>query len=142
LIHGWAPFRHSDQILLQHVLPIFLKERIATAQRGQRFQIQKRLKNLVHPDIVGHLVDPSGRRQQGAAGESRSEGGNRGFLALGRWRGGGTAGTSGSAVGFGGHFFLAKIRAEDFVAGPRIHFGWKMDNESMLNLTVILHGIT
>jgi hypothetical protein len=34
---------------------------------------------------------------------------------------------------------------EDFVAGPRIHFGrkWKqMVDESTLNLTVILHGTT
>ena len=41
--------------------------------------------------------------------------------------------------------FLLKILLEDFVAGPRIHFGWKwttMVDESMLNLTVILHGIT
>jgi hypothetical protein len=34
---------------------------------------------------------------------------------------------------------------EDFVAGPRIHFGRKwttIDDESRLNLTVILHGTT
>ena len=34
---------------------------------------------------------------------------------------------------------------EDFVAGPRIYFGWKwttMVDESTLNLTVILHGTT
>ena len=60
----------------------------------------------MNPDIVGHFVDPSGRRQQGSAGESRSEGCNRDFLALGRWRRGGTAGTSRSAVGFGRHLWF------------------------------------
>ena len=42
-------------------------------------------------------------------------------------------------------FEEAKMRAEDFVAGPRIHFGGKwttMVNESTLDLTVILHGTT
>ena len=37
------------------------------------------------------------------------------------------------------------IRVEDFVAGPRIHFGWKwttMVDESTLDLTVTLHGTT
>jgi hypothetical protein len=39
----------------------------------------------------------------------------------------------------------AKMIVEDFVAGPRIHFGGKwttMVDESTLNLTVKLHGIT
>ena len=39
-----------------------------------------------------------------------------------------------------------KITVEDFVAGPRITFGKKMEqrmvDESTLNLTVILHGTT
>ena len=61
------------------------------------------MQDLVNPDMVGHFVDPAGRRQEGSAGDGRSEGCNRDFLALGRWRRGGTAGTSGSAVGFGGH---------------------------------------
>ena len=26
-------------------------------------------------------------------------------------------------------FFESKMKMEDFVAGPRIHFGWKMDND-------------
>jgi hypothetical protein len=103
LLHGGAPGRNLDHILLQHIVPIVLKERVAAAHRGQRFQIQKRLKDLVHPDIVGHLIHPAGRRQEGSAGECRSEGSNRDFLALGRWGRGGTAGTSGSAVGFGCH---------------------------------------
>ena len=41
--------------------------------------------------------------------------------------------------------FFEEAKMEDFVAGPRIHFGWKwttMVDESTLNLTVILHGIT
>ena len=96
MIHGWAPFRHTNNVLLQHILPILLKERIAAAQRGQHFQVQKWVQDLVNPDIVGHLVDPAGRGQEGAAWKSRSEGCNRDFLALGRWRRGGTAGTSGS----------------------------------------------
>jgi len=80
-----------------------VKERVATAYRGQRFQIQKWVQDLMNPDIVGHIVDPSGRRQQGAAWKRRSKGCNSDFLALGGWRRGGTACTSGSAVGFGGH---------------------------------------
>jgi hypothetical protein len=125
-------------------------------RRGQRLQVQKRLKDLVHPDIVGHFVDPAGRRQEGAAGECRSEGSNRDFLALGRWGRGGTAGTTGSALRFCGcHFFLRKQNlvqeSEDFVAGPRtfwiLDFGFWMEmqtmvDESTLNLTVILHGTT
>ena len=38
------------------------------------------------------------------------------------------------------------MKREDFVAGPRIHFGSKMSNEmvdeSTLNLTVTLHSTT
>jgi hypothetical protein len=95
----------------------------------------------MNPDIVGHFVDPSGRRQEGSAGECRSEGCNRDFLALGRWRRGGTAGTSGSAVGICCHlnlfFFLFGVMDENFVAGPRKHFE-EMDNDGdklTLNLT-------
>jgi len=92
-------------------LPILVKERVAAAQRGQCFQVQKRLKDLVHPDIVGHFVDPSRRRQERSTGKRRSEGCNRGLPALGGWRRGGTAGTSGSTVGvgFGRHLFLGAI---------------------------------
>ena len=57
----------------------------------------------MHPDILGQ-IDPAGRRQEGSAGEGRRKGCNRNFLALGRWRSGGTAGTSGSAVGFCCHY--------------------------------------
>ncbi len=85
-------------ILLQHVLPILLKERVATAQRGQRFQVQKWVQDLMNPDILGQ-IDPAGRGQEGSAWKGRSEGCNRDFLTLGRWRRGGTAGTSGSACG-------------------------------------------
>jgi hypothetical protein len=91
-------------------LPILLKERVAAAHRGQRFQVQKWVQDLMNPDIVGHFVDPAGRRQEGSAGECRSEGRNRDFLALGRWGRGGTAGTSGSAVGLGCHFAVAGLR--------------------------------
>ena len=99
LVHGWAPFRHSNDIQLQHVLPILLKERIATAQRGQRLQVQKLVHDLVNPDILGQ-IDPVGRGQQGSAWKNRSEGCNREFLALGGWRRGRTVGASVSAVGF------------------------------------------
>jgi hypothetical protein len=88
LMYGWAPFRHTNDVLLQHVLPILLKERVAAAHRGQRFQIQKWVQDLMNPDIVGHLIDPAGRRQQGSTGKRRSEGHNRDFLAFGRWRSG------------------------------------------------------
>ena len=64
------------------------------------------MKNLVHPDIMGHPIDPSGGGQQGSAGECRSEGRDCDFLALDGWRQGGTAGTLGSTVGFGCHFFF------------------------------------
>jgi hypothetical protein len=96
-------------VLFQHVLPILLKERVATAHRGQPFQVQKRLKDLVHPDIVGHFVDPSGRRQEGSAWKGRSEGYNRNFLALGGWRKRWAACTSVSAVPLPRH-----VLAEDF----------------------------
>ena len=86
-----------------------MKERVAAAQRGQRFQVQKWVQDLMNPDILGQ-IDPAGRGQEGSAGESRSEGRNRDFLALGRWRRGGTAGTSGSAVGFGGHLFWEEAK--------------------------------
>ena len=76
-----------------------MKKRVAAGHRGQRFQVQKWVQDLVNPDMVGHFVDPAGRRQEGSAGDGRSEGCNRDFLTLGRWRRGGTAGTSGSAVG-------------------------------------------
>ncbi len=102
----------------------------------------------MNPDIVGHLGDPAGRGQQGTAWKSRSEGCNRDFLALRRWRRGCTAGTSGSAVGLCCHLFLRCCKNEGgglFIAGPRIHFEVKwttMVDESTLNLTVILHGTT
>jgi len=48
--------------------------------------------------MLGHLVDPLGIRQKGAAWEGRSEGRHRGLLALGGWRRGGTSGSA--AVGF------------------------------------------
>jgi len=73
-----------------------VKERVAAAQRGQRFQVQKWVQDLMNPDILGQ-IDPAGRRQEGAAWKGRSEGCNRDFLALGGWCRGGTAGTSGSA---------------------------------------------
>ena len=42
LMHGGALcFRHSYHVLLQHILPILLKKRVAAAHRGQRFQVQK-----------------------------------------------------------------------------------------------------
>jgi len=75
-----------------------VKKRVATAQRGQRFQVQKWVQDLMNPDILGQ-IDPAGRGQEGSAWKGRSEGRNRDFLTLGRWRRGGTAGTSGSAVG-------------------------------------------
>ena len=127
-MHGGTPFRHSNHVLFQHILPILLKERVAAAQRGQRFQIQKRLKNLMNPDIVGHLIDPSGRRQEGAAWKGRSEGCHRDFLALGGWRRGGTAGTSGSAVRFGGHLSEEAKMWRTLSLAPE-YFGWKMDND-------------
>ena len=85
-----------------------MKERVAAAQRGQRFQVQKGTNDLMDPDIVGHFIDPAGRGQEGSTGEGRSKGCNRDFLALGGWCSGGAAGTSGSAVGFavGRHPFL------------------------------------
>jgi hypothetical protein len=43
------------------------------------------VQDLMNPDIVGQ-IDPSGRRQEGSAGEGRSEGCNGDFLALGRRR--------------------------------------------------------
>ena len=63
----------------------------------------------MHPDILGQ-IDPAGRGQEGPAGEGRSKGCNCDFLALGGWRRGGTAGTSGSAVGFGfcGHLLMMR----------------------------------
>jgi hypothetical protein len=88
LMYGWTALRHTDDILLQHILPVLLKERVAPAHRGQRFQVQKWVQDLMNPDIVGHLIDPAGRRQEGSAWKSRSEGRNRDFLALGRWRSG------------------------------------------------------
>ena len=136
LMHGWAAFRHSYHVLLQHILPIFLKKRVAATHRGQRFQVQKWVQDFVHPDIVGHLVDPSGRRQNGSAGEGRSEGCHRDLLALGGWRRGGTACTSGSAVCFGCHLFLrrAKITVwRTFCRWPPKTFGRKMDNEWSTN---------
>jgi hypothetical protein len=76
----------------------------------------------MHPDILGQ-IDPSGRGQNGAAGKTRSKGRNRDFLSLGGWRRGGTACTSGSAVGFGRHFKNLHWEAEAIVAGPRIECG-------------------
>jgi len=67
-----------------------VKKRVATAQRGQRFQVQKWVQDLVNPDIL-RQIDPSGRGQEGSAGEGRSEGRNRDFLTLGGWCRGGTA---------------------------------------------------
>jgi len=91
LIDGRAVLRHADDILLQHVQPILVKECIAAAQRGQHFQVQKWVQYFGRPDMEGNIVDPAGRRQEGSAGDGRSEGCNRDFLALGRWRRGGTA---------------------------------------------------
>jgi len=67
-----------------------VKKRVAAAHRGQRFQVQKWVQDLVNPDMVGHFVDPAGRRQEGSAGDGRSEGCHRDFLALGGWCRGGT----------------------------------------------------
>ena len=92
---------------------------------------------------MGHLVDPPGRRQQGSAGEGRSEGCHGDFLALGGWRRGGTACTSGSAVRFGCHLVKMAVWRTLIVAGPRKHLERKMTRmveESTLNLKVILHG--
>ena len=118
LIHGWTSFRHSYDVLFQYILPKLLKKRVAATHRGQRFQVQKWVQDFVHPDIVGHLVDPAGRGQQGSAVEGRSKGCHRDFLALGGGRRGGTACTSGSAVRFGCHLFLrkAKMPVEDIVS--------------------------
>ena len=102
MIDGRAVLRHADDILLQHVQPIFVKERVAAAQRGQRFQVQKWVQDLMNPDILGQ-IDPAGRGQEGSAGEGRLKWCNRDFLALGGWCRGGTACTSGSVVGFGRH---------------------------------------
>ena len=95
----------------------------------------------MHPDILGQ-IDPPGRGQQGSAWKGRSKGCNRDFLALGRWRRRWTAGTSGFAVGFGGHFCW---RFGGLCCWPPNTFGRKMEtkvNESTLKLTVILHGTT
>ena len=134
LMHGWAPFRHSNDVLFQHILPIFLKERVAAAHRGQRFQeVQKWVQDLMNPDIVWHFVDPTRRGQQGATWKSRSEGCNRDFLTLGRWRSRGTAGTSGSAVGFCCHLFEER-RSKNVQSGglcrwPPNTFWMEMDND-------------
>ena len=82
LIQSWAAFRHSYDVLLQYILPIFLKKRVTASHRGQRFQVQKWVQDFVHPDIVGHLVDPTGRRQQGSTGEGRCKGCHRDLLCF------------------------------------------------------------
>ena len=84
----------------------------------------------MNPDIVVHLIDPSGRRQEGSTWKSRSKGGNRDFLALGRWRRGGTACTSGSAVRLGGHLFVRKAKLSGGLCRwPPNTFWCKMDND-------------
>ena len=93
---------------------------------------------------MGHLVDPSGRRQEGSTGEGRSKGCHRDFLALGGWRRGGTACTSGSAVRFGCHFEEgknSKKSLEDILSlAPELKNGKESRRFDVENLMVGRHA--